>query len=94
MGRLDEAVNWTLIWIHVIQSVVRADRVGVCGCPGPVARTGKGDAGSARRALYLTSGSGTYTYNRNGYCAHRSREERLRAHVLSPFLSNGLLLTQ
>ena len=85
MGRLNEAVDRALLRIHVVQSVVGADRVGVCGCSGAVARTGKSNARSARRPLYLTSESGTCTCNRNGDCARRSREEGLRAHVLSPF---------
>ena len=64
MGRLNDAVDRTLGRIHVIQSVVGADRVGVCRCPGAVARTGKSNARSARSALYLTSGSDTCTISR------------------------------
>jgi hypothetical protein len=75
MGSLNEAVDWTLARVHVIQSVVGADRVGVCGCPGLFARTGKSNARSARRALYLTSESGTDTPNREDGCTKRSRED-------------------
>ncbi len=82
MGSLKEAFDLTLGRVHVIQSVVGADRVGVFGCPGAVTRTGKRITWSAWRALYLTSEGGTCTCTRKGDCARRSRKEGLRVHVL------------
>jgi hypothetical protein len=84
MGRLNDAADRTLVRVHVIQSVVGTDRLGVCGRPGAVARTGKRNVRSARGALYLTSESRACTYTGNGDRAHRSSKEGLRAHVLSP----------
>src|SRR5712691_2598621 len=74
MGSLNDEVDLTLVRVHVIQSVVGTDRVGVCGCPGAVARTGISNAWSAWRALYLTSESGTSTQTPNDDCADRSRK--------------------
>jgi hypothetical protein len=84
MGSLNDAVDWTLVRVEIVQSVVGADRVGVCGRPGAFARTGKRNTRSARRARYLTSGSGTCTCTRNCDCARHSREEGLRPHILAP----------
>jgi hypothetical protein len=91
MGGLNDAVDRTLVRVEIIQPVVGADRVGVCGRPGTVARTGKSHAWSARRPLNLTSGSGTRTETRNSDCARRSREEGLRPHI-APSFSEQLLL--
>ena len=78
---------------HVVETRVGADRVRVCRSAGADGinlflrpRPGPG------RPLYLTGESGTNAYTRDDDCAHRSRKQGLRAHVLSPFLSNGLLL--
>ena len=86
-------VDWPLTRDHVVETRVGADRVRVCRSGGadrinlflrPRPRTG--------RTLNLTGESGTNAYTGNDDCAHRSREDGLRAPVLSPFLSNGLLL--
>jgi hypothetical protein len=87
MGSLNDAVDWALLWVEIIQPVVRAYRVRVCRCPGAVLRTGKRNARRARRARHLTSGSGTCACTRNRDSARRSREEGLRAHIPSPFPS-------
>ena len=68
--------------LHVIQSVVGANRVGVCRCPSALPRTGKRNARSARRALHLTSESGASTQTRNNNNADRARE--LLAHRVPP----------
>jgi hypothetical protein len=90
MGSLNEAVDLTLVRVHVIQPVVGADRVGVFGCPGPISRTGTRNARSARRALYLTSESGTSTQTpcKDG-CADRNRE--LLPHFLPLFSHRHLV---
>jgi hypothetical protein len=69
MWGLNEAGDWTLGRIHVVEPVVGADRLGMCRGPGAVARTGKSNAWSARRALYLTSESGTSTQSCDDGCA-------------------------
>ena len=78
---------------HVVETRVGADRVRVCRSAGADRinlflrpRPGPG------RPLNLTGESGTNAYTRDDDCAHRSRKQGLRAHVLSPFLSNELLL--
>jgi hypothetical protein len=86
--RLNDGGDLTGVWPEVIQSREGADRVGVCRCCGVDLSTGTNNPHSARRANHLTSESGTSTCTHNRDCAHRSREERLRTHVLSPFLSN------
>src|SRR5215211_4568617 len=87
MGSLNDAVDWALLWVEIIQPVVGAYRVRVCRCPGAVLRTGKRNARRTRRARHLTSGSGTCACTRNRDSARRSREEGLRAHIPSPFPS-------
>jgi hypothetical protein len=78
---------------QVVETRVGADRVRVC-------RSGGADRinlflrprPGPRRPLNFTGESGTNAYTRDDDCAHRSRKQGLRAHVLSPFLSNELLL--
>jgi hypothetical protein len=86
-------VDRPLTWDHVVEARVRADRVRVCRSAGAdrinlFLRPRPGP----RRPLNFTGESGTNAYTRDDDCAHRSRKQGLRAHVLSPFLSNGLLL--
>jgi len=96
MGRLNDAVDRTLLRIHVIQSVVGADRVGVCRCPGAVARTGKSNARSARRTLYLTSEShtGTQAQDEGGYRDRSSEscDESARHRQVPPSAEVGLAI--
>jgi hypothetical protein len=66
--------------VEVVQPAGCAGRVRVIQSPRHI-----GVVRSARRTLHLTSESGTCTCTRNGYGAHRSREQRLRAHLSSPF---------
>jgi hypothetical protein len=84
MRSLNDAVDLTLVRVHVIQSVVGADRVGVCGCPGAFSRTGISNARIARRALYLTSESAASTQTRDKGCTNRSR--KLVAHSVPPLV--------
>jgi hypothetical protein len=70
MGSLDEAVDWTLFRVHVIQPVVGADRVGVRRSPGANPRTGKLLARYARTTGHLTSRSDTRPCNHERDCAH------------------------
>jgi hypothetical protein len=77
---------------EIVQARERADRVGVRGCRSVDPRTGARYARSARRTNHLTGESATSTGTHNRDCAHHSREERLRAHVLSPFSEQRLLL--
>jgi hypothetical protein len=89
MGSLDDAVDLTLVRVHVIQPVVGADRLGVFGCPSAISRTGISNARSARRALYLTSKSATGTQTSNDDCADRNRE--LLPHFLPLFSHRHLV---
>jgi hypothetical protein len=91
--RLHMEVDRPLTWDHVVEARVRADRVRVCRSAGAdrinlFLRPRPGP----RRPLNFTGESGTNAYTRDDDCAHRSRKQGLRAHVLSPFLSNELLL--
>ena len=96
MGRLNDAVDRTLGRIHVIQSVVGADRVGVCRCPGAVARTRERNARSARTALYLTSKSRASTQGQDegGYRDRNSEscDESARHRQVPPPAEVGLAI--
>src|SRR5262249_59696903 len=62
---LNDRIDRTLAWIHVVEPVVGADRLCVCGCSGALARTRKRDAWSARRTLHFSrqGGAGACTYD-------------------------------
>src|SRR5262245_52877834 len=62
---LNDRIDRTLAWVHVVEPVVGADRLCVCGCSGALARTRKRDAWSARRALHFSGqgGAGACTYD-------------------------------
>ena len=82
MRSLNDEVDLALCRIHVVQAVVRTDRVGVCACSGWFARTRKSNARSARRSFHLASESGAGRQRRDNSCANRSR--KLLAHTFLP----------
>jgi hypothetical protein len=80
VGSLNDVVDRPLGRVHVVQPVVGADRLGVCGCPGANPRTRKRNARRARRASHLASESGAGTSTYKDDCEKRSREYRLGTH--------------
>jgi hypothetical protein len=92
VGGLNEAGDRTLGRVHVVEPVVGADRLSVCGGPGAVARAGKSNARSARRALYLTSESGTGAQTCDDGCADRNHEFVAHVSPLSSPLDEPKLL--
>jgi hypothetical protein len=81
MRSLNDAVDWTLVRAHVIQSVVRVDRVGVRRCPSAVSRARKSNARNAWRTLYLAGQSSADAQTCDGDCADRNREFLTHLHL-------------
>ena len=74
MRRLNDAVDLPLFRIHVVQPVVRANRLGVRGCSGANPRTRKFFPRSAGWAGDLASERGGSAESSKGGGAHRSCE--------------------
>lgn len=82
MGSLDEAIDWALTGIHVVQPVVGANRLRVRGRPGANPRTRKRDSRSARRASYLACEGGASPQASERCCAQHSCELLSHGHLL------------
>jgi hypothetical protein len=76
--RLHDAADWTLSRVHVVQPVVRADRLGVRGRPCANPRTRPGYARRARLACHLASKGAAGTSSHKGHCKECCRDDRLR----------------
>src|SRR5215211_1632972 len=82
MRGLDDAVDWALTGIHVVQAIEGTNRLRVRGCPCFNPRTRKWDSRSAGRASYLARKGGASPQASKHGCAHHSCELLSHGHLL------------